>query len=219
MSGQLLELIIFAGIAIFLVSKLISILGTTSDDDPTKQHKSRSYFGEARGSGAKEVESVVSTPSVSMPTKRPAHMDMHLNGLIVDEHKEDILKGLRGVLDKVPSFTVEKFLKGAKMAFKVIIEAGTNENDAELKELVDMRYIGHFKEMAQSYGQYQAENSEVSAKVSEIYMFGNNVFVKVLFAGKNITDKIKSMHEEWTFTKNAYSEGPTWQLSNIDRPQ
>ena len=50
-------------------------------------------------------------------------------------------------------------------------------------------------------------------------MFGNNIFVKVLFAGKNITDKIKELHEEWTFTKSTLSSSPDWHLTNIDRPQ
>jgi predicted lipid-binding transport protein (Tim44 family) len=50
-------------------------------------------------------------------------------------------------------------------------------------------------------------------------MFGNNVFIKILFAGKNITKKIKNMHEEWTFTKSANNSGNEWFLTNIDRPQ
>ena len=37
MSGQLIELIIFAGIAFFVINKLIATLGTTSDDDAKKR--------------------------------------------------------------------------------------------------------------------------------------------------------------------------------------
>ena len=43
MSGQLIELIIFAGIAFFVINKLIATLGTTSDEDGTKHP---SVFGE-----------------------------------------------------------------------------------------------------------------------------------------------------------------------------
>ena len=43
MSVQLLELLFFAGIAFLIINKLISTLGTTSDDDPAKRN---SYFGE-----------------------------------------------------------------------------------------------------------------------------------------------------------------------------
>ena len=33
------------------------------------------------------------------------------------------------------------------------------------------------------------------------------------------TDKVKEMHEEWTFTKSALNSSPEWHLTNIDRPQ
>ena len=39
MSGQILELIIFAAIAFFIINKLISVLGKTSgEDDPAKNN-------------------------------------------------------------------------------------------------------------------------------------------------------------------------------------
>ena len=73
--------------------------------------------------------------------------------------------------------------------------------------------------MSSSYGEYFKEKNNLTAQISEIYMFGNNIFVKVLFAGKNITNKIVDMHEEWTFTKSTLNSGSEWYLTNIDRPQ
>lgn len=209
MSGQLLELLIFAGVAIFLVSKLINLLGSTSEDDPAMRPNSNSFYGEKATSGlGKTSKKIVGVFSEALPKKS-----------IVKENKKDILKGLKEVTQKIPNFSIDNFLKGARAAFKMIIEAGVNENEEELSELVDRRYIEHFKEMVASYGNYTAKDTEVKAEVSEIYMFGNNAFVKVLFAGKNVTSKVKSMHEEWTFSRNALAEGPAWQLTNIDRPQ
>ena len=43
MSGQLIELIIFAGIAFFIINKLIATLGTTSEDETASRG---SFFGE-----------------------------------------------------------------------------------------------------------------------------------------------------------------------------
>jgi hypothetical protein len=40
------ELLIFAGIAFFVINKLISKLGSTSDNDPAKQITS--FFGESK---------------------------------------------------------------------------------------------------------------------------------------------------------------------------
>lgn len=211
MSGQLIELIIFAGIAFFIINKLISTLGSTAEDDRTKN----SIFGEPRL--LKDV--TYSDPKVSILkpvfTKKGK---INLNGLIVESHKSEIEAGLVEVINKLPNFNLINFLKASKAVFKMIIEAGTNES-SQLGELVDKRYLGHFKSMAPSYGEYNPQAQEVSAQVSEIYTFGNNIFVKVLFTGKNITNKIIELNEEWSFTKSTISQGPEWYLTNIDRLQ
>lgn len=204
MSGQLLELIIFAAIAIFLVNKLINLLGTTSEEDMASNQNKKRFANNSVISGTAGIREILSE---AIPKKS-----------IVKENKKDILKGLKEITAKIPNFTIDKFLKGAKGAFEMIIQAGNAGNESELAELVDRRYLEHFKDMAASYGEFNS-NSTVKAEISEIYMFGNNAFVKVLFAGKNITSNVKSMHEEWTFTKNTLVESPIWQLSNIDRPQ
>ncbi|MCA0254702.1 MAG: hypothetical protein LCH20_04430 [Proteobacteria bacterium] len=217
MSGQILELIIFAEIAFWIISKLISTFGTTSDDDPMKN---KSFFGEQG-----QMKDVTDSGNVVNNKKRAADIlkplfanktKVDLSSYIVSDNEPDIKQGLNDVLSRIPTFNIQNFIKGAKAAFKMIIEAANTKNDTELGELVDKRYIEHFKAMANSYGDYQ---SDPTLKVSEIYMFGNNVFIKILFAGKNITKKIKNMHEEWTFTKSANNNGNEWFLTNIDRPQ
>jgi predicted lipid-binding transport protein (Tim44 family) len=211
MSGQLIELIIFAVFAVFIINKLLSTLGTTSENDPTKN---KSFFGEGgklkdvTNTGGAKISKIV-RPNFKKKQNIP------LEGLIVVENEEDIKKGMLDVLNKLPSFNPNNFLKNAQSAFKMILTA--NE-DNELEELIDKRYIEHFKSMSTSYGTYAANNA-LTAHISEIYLFGNNIFIKILFAGKNITDKVKEMHEEWTFTKSALNISPKWHLTNIDRPQ
>lgn len=214
MSGQLLELIIFAGVAIFLVSKLMNILGTTSEDDPTNNNK----YGNSGTFYSKRLR-IIESEAKDNPSLRNILNEKFSKKSIVAKNKKDVLKGLKELTGRIPNFSIDNFLKGAKAAFRMIIEAGANENEEELAELVDMRYIEHFKEMAPSYGSFENTNESIKAEISEIYMFGNNAFIKVLFVGKDITTKVKSMHEEWTFTRNTLAEGPAWQLTNIDRPQ
>ena len=219
MSSQLIELIIFAAIAFFIISKLISVLGTTTEDDPARQKKS--YFGEP--SGLKDVTGEEKKGYKGGKIINASFTDLknriNLKGLIVPENKDSINEGLKQVSSRIPAFSLDKFLKGAKMAFKVIVEKADNDNDTDLVELIDKRYIKAFQEFAPSYGNYQP-SAALNAQVSEIYMFGNNAFVKVIFTGDNVTDKISNLHEEWTFTKNLLSSyGPEWYLSNIDRPQ
>lgn len=213
MSGQLIELIIFAAIAFFIINKLLSTLGATSEDDPTRN---KSFFGE--NGKMKDVTNTVKTkgskiirPNFKKKKRIP------LKGLIVVENEEDIKTGIVDVLNKLPTFEPTKFLHGAKAAFQMILTV--DDNEEELEDLIDKRYLEHFKSMSASYGTYTASKTALTAHISEIYLFGNNIFIKILFAGKNITDKVKEMHEEWTFTKSVLNNNPEWQLTNIDRPQ
>ena len=215
MSGQLLELIIFAGIAFFIINKLIATLGSTSEDDQTR---SKSIF-KNNAHGIRDVTNSAKKKAAILKPKFPKTKKVSLKGLVVPGTKKEVMEGLADVLAKLPNFSLDTFLKGAKSAFKMIVEAGSNNDDAELEELVDKRYVDHFKAMSPSYGEYSKGKTNLTAQVSEIYMFGNNIFVKILFAGKNITNKIVDMHEEWTFTKSTLNSGHEWHLTNIDRPQ
>lgn len=214
MSGQLLELIIFAGIAFFIINKLIATLGSTSEEE---QSRGKSIF-KNKVHGMRDVTNSVKEKASVLKPKFPRSKKVNLNGLVVPGTEKEIMEGLSDVVAKLPNFNLEIFLKGAKSAFKMIIEAAADKNDTELAELIDKRYVDHFKAISSSYGEYSGEQTKLTAQVSEVYTFGNNIFVKILFAGKNITDKIKDMHEEWTFTKSTLNSGPEWYLTNIDRP-
>lgn len=214
MSGQLLELIIFAGIAFFIINKLIATLGSTSEEE---QSRGKSIF-KNKMHGMRDVTNSTKEKASILKPKFPRAKKVNLNGLVVPGTEKEVMEGLSDVVAKLPNFSLDIFLKGAKSAFKMIIEAASSKNDAELEELVDKRYVDHFKAISPSYGKFSEVHPKLTAQVSEVYTFGNNIFVKILFAGKNITDKIKDMHEEWTFTKSTLNSGPEWHLTNIDRP-
>ena len=221
MSGQLIELIIFAGIAFFIINKLIATLGTTSEDETASRG---SFFGEKgtlkdvtnsapdRANESSTIKNNILKPNFMRKTK------VDLRGLVVSENEVDVKTGLIDVMNRVPTFDIHNFLKGSKAAFKMIIEAAFNNNESELSELVDKRYIEQFKAISGGYGEYVAL-AQPDIKISEIYMFGNNIFIKILFVGQNITQKIKDLHEEWTFTRSTINSGKEWYLTNIDRPQ
>ncbi|MBP9778562.1 MAG: Tim44/TimA family putative adaptor protein [Rickettsiaceae bacterium] len=215
MSGQILELIIFAAIAFFIINKLISTLGKTSGDDPAKNN---SFFGENIGSKLKDVTYSASTASILKPKFLKASKP-NLKGVVLEENKEAVEKGLQEVLDKVPAFDIQRFANGAKLAFQMIVESALQNDEKQLEELVDKRYIDSFKTIASNYGNFNSTDNKLEAYISDIYLFGNNIFIKVLFTGNNITDKIKNLQEEWTFSKSTLSSDPTWYLTNIDRPQ
>jgi predicted lipid-binding transport protein (Tim44 family) len=214
MSAQILELLFFAIIAFFVITKLISVLGTTNEDDPAK--KGHSFFGE--NGAMKDVTNQQNQNNVVEVKFREMDRSSEedLKEVIVLENKENIMKGLVEARSLLPTFNPVNFIKGAKAAFQMIMEA--DASDKELEELVDKRYLEAFKEHARNYSNKVSINN-LKASILEIYTFGNNIFIKLLFFGEGIINSNENFHEEWTFTKNTLGQGPGWYLSNIERAQ
>ncbi|XVN43004.1 MAG: TIM44-like domain-containing protein [Candidatus Rickettsia vulgarisii] len=214
----MLELLIFAGIAFFIINKLISKLGSTSDEDPAK----RGFFGEPK---IKDVTNTsepsglnkgkIKIPSFFVVKEKANPID---DSLIVQENAQAIKEGLATIASRLPSFEVSKFLKSSKAAFEIIIEACNDEDIEELSMLVDRRYIKDFHKYSDNYGEF-IHNNDLVAKISEAYSFANHLFVKVLFTGNKVTSKIGSFSEEWTFSKSLLTNDVNWLLTNVEKTE
>lgn len=203
LSTHLIELILLAGIAFLIINKFISILGTSDEDDPTR--KSGSFFGEP--SGLKDVTRSVPQEEAGAKANNIINIAKRIKktSAKVPEHMEALYNAF-------PNFEPEKFLKGAKGALSMVITA-LNQKDLDIiEDLVDKRYIEQIKELSDTYG---ASAKKIEASIIDSYSLGNSIYAKVLFKGA--TSKIKSLKEEWVFTKNLQQSGPDWYLSNIER--
>ena len=212
MSIQIVELLVFAGIAFLIISKLISVLGTTSDEDPTKNS---SYFGEP--SELKDVtenkEKTRNIIDVQFRQNRTLNQD-ELRALIVEANFTQVFDNYSALYQKLPSLNLSKFLHSTKLAFGMIIDV--NATDEHLDKLIDKRYIEQFRTIISSYGSF-LNPKKLDTKISDLCMFGNSVFIKILFTGHNITSQIENLNEEWTFTKSLIKSGNDWYLTNIDK--
>lgn len=195
MSPQILELLFFAGIAFLIISKLMSILGNTNDDPNASER--RTFFG--ANATIKDV-----TNSVKDLKKEESSVS---DALIVISKKTAILKGLQNLKEVMPEFDIARFIKGATVACNMIIESLNTKDFNTLQTLVDSRYFETFKTL--DYTSFVLQ--ELEAKVSEIYMFGNTVFVKVYFK-----DAGSKFFESWTFSKSTIKSSPDWYLCNIE---
>ena len=198
MSAQLVEILILAVVAFFIISKLLAILGTTDEDDPA--HKAKSMFGEP--TGLKDVTSITETVAQRGKSKvivlRPDAV------YSTDAKTNEIIKQ---ILEKMPDFNHEKFLKGAKGAFKMVLEAINKSDIKTLESLVDKRFLEELTKKSGSYD--KIDSADMSVKFEDAYSFGNSIYIKVIITGK----KFK---EFWVFTRNLNQSGPDWYLSNIE---
>lgn len=203
MSAQFIEIIFLGAVAFLIISKFISLLGTTDEDDPARKGPGGSFFGEPKGmkdvtATAEEEEKkskgiITLTKKIKRVGKVPEHME--------------------AIYEASPNFNPEKFLKGAKGAFSMIVEALHGKDVKTLEDLVDKRYFDQIKELGDTYGKSVGKNLEAS--IIDSYSLGNSIYLKVKFKGS--TSKVKSLKEEWVFTKNIQQSGPDWYLCNIER--
>lgn len=196
MSPQMIELLVFAAIAFFLINKLLSILGNTSESD----QQEKSFFGEPFS--MKDVTQKL----VLLDKIDPGYTN---KDIIDPKNKKHVLERLPIINSKLNNFDLAKFVKGSISAFSMLTKADAKNDKELLDNLVDKRFIEEFSNNAEKYSKYQLTNPD--AKVTDLYLFGNNVFIKILFK-----DGSGTLQEIWTFTKNSNNAKLSWFLSNIE---
>lgn len=204
MSAQIIEVLIFAAIAFFIISRLISIIGTSDEDNQMR----KSRFGER--SSLKDVTEIGQDWSPEFGSTRK-NSEIFINKkLLSDPNDKNLISQIQEIYFKDEKFSLEKFVKNASRAWRMILESLKDSDNQMLEELVDKRFIDLLKERSDYYEQINLKSTP-DVKISDVTFFGNNIMIKCIF---NIQDK---EFEEWTFSKTIYQNSPIWYLSNIER--
>ncbi len=213
-SSVFLEVIVFGLIAFVLITKLINMLGEVDEDDPMK---SKSFFGEpARHTEVKNVKEASGNnnsnlvQSLIKKAKNNLDVEQYKNLITAndDNSKLQLINELKLLGVKISKFDPVKFLDNAQKAFQLTVDAVKNKIAEDLGYLVDKRFLGEI-ENAKHESLIAPNLTIVSAKISEVYSFGNSVFIKVLF-------ELGGGHqEEWVFIKNLLDLSPAWYISSI----
>ena len=198
MSPQIVELFIFAAIAFFIISKLISILGTSDDD---------SRYGEPGG-----LKDVTHSTKDSPERVKIAKIFKSASGfntdILANPKDRGLASAVQEIEDRIEKFKPELFVKNSIKAFSMIMDAAASKNLEMIEELVDKRYIERFLENSNKYEKLNISGN-IDAKISDVTFFGNNVMIRVIFS-------LASFKEEWTFLRNTNQENSIWYLSNVE---
>lgn len=200
---QVLELIIFAGLAAIVLYQLYSVLGRRVGRQPEDTPAT-----EATRPGARAPE-------------RPV------------EPIEDgvALSGLAAVKSRDPGFDVSQFLTGAKGAYQMIVKAFSEGDRATLKNLLATPVMASFDAaIAQRESEGRTETVEflhaprADLEKAEITA-GDLAHMTVRFLaelrarskgpeGEAVDDRRTA--ELWTFERNIKSRDPNWTLIHVD---
>ena len=125
----------------------------------------------------------------------------------------------------------KSFLKGAQVAYEEIIKSFANGDKKSLKKLLKKKMFERFSEVIDERKNKQLNYETIfigikSAKILEFKKIENIYNVSVNFISEMITcvkdkdnqviegnpDTIKTVNDVWKFSKNMWSQDPTWYL-------
>jgi predicted lipid-binding transport protein (Tim44 family) len=214
------SIIFFAIVALFLVFRLRGVLGRR-----TGQERYRDPFAQRSGPPP---------ASAPMPSAPPEGRGPVIEGTatpVAEPAHVPLAAGLARVKAADRSFDENGFLKGARGAFEIIVNAFAAGDTAALKPLLSADVYRSFTEAIQ---QRQAakethETNLVTVKdcdLVEAGVEGNTAFVTVKFVSDqvNVTraadgtaidgdpDRVVEKTDFWTFSRDTRSRDPNWQL-------
>lgn len=210
MNSPILQLLVLAGIAVFLILRLRNVLGTRDGFEPPREAK---------------------------PTKRP-ELEVIEGGPdrdIVDHVDEgsSAAKALLSMKQTDPSFNVSEFLQGARGAYEMILMGFERGDMANIKPFLADDVYGAFADVVESREsqglQIEAEFvglREMTLVDASFDDTSKNGEVTVKFIGELTSvvrdragdiiegddTKPKRQKDIWTFARTMGSNDPNWQL-------
>jgi len=231
---QFLDILIFAGIAIFLIWKLRSVLGKRIGHEQESAKRYSDIFAkrDKAANDAGRGDKVVALPD--RRTDAPAGNGAHAAEPAPATPLEADIARLRAV---DPNFTAESFVAGARGAFEMIVGAYAAGDLGTLKPLLSAEVFERFKgavEQRRRAGE-KLETTLVgirAAEITEANLADRMAAVTVKFVSEqvNVTRdgtgkvvdgdpaKVATVTDIWTFQRNLRSRDPNWALIATDSP-
>lgn len=218
MNSPILQLLILAGIAVFLILRLRSVLGTRDGFEPTERAQ---------------------PPGQSSPRRDFAVIEGGPDHDITDHVEEgsDAAKALAAMKRAEPSFNVTDFLGGARGAYEMILMGFERGDIDELKPFLDEDVFETFSDVIAAREEQGLtieadfigvrEVSLVGAEFDETEKRGQ---ITVRYVGeltsvvKNAEGEIvegsatavKRQKDVWTYARKMGADDPNWQLVATD---
>ena len=188
---QFLDIVIFAGIAVFLVFRLRNVLGKrTGFEKATQENKHEK------------------SPEKNTKVDK-----------ITPELTENISK-LKIAYETISGFDHKQFLEGAKLAFETIINAFNKGDKKILKTLLTPKVFKYFEEAIDSKNidpNYQFFSLNIES-VEDVIVDSDNIQICVKFISEqfknNDENTVIKKQDTWTFQKSIKSSNPNWLLSS-----
>lgn len=216
--------LVFFGLAVFVIFKLRSVLGTrTGEEKPP-----RDLF--ERRNGAQEgASNVVPLPNRGAPPAEAASAEPIPAAVVPPD--SPARAGLEAIIGADSSFDPGHFLGGAKAAYEMIVNAFAAGDRKTLKDLLAEDVYEGF---ARAISEREARGEKVEtqfvsidkAEISDALLRARSAQVTVRFASKLISatrnaagevidgsaEKVIDVTDIWTFARDTGARDPNWRL-------
>lgn len=223
----MVDLIVFALIAVFILYRLYSVLGSRTG---TEKKRPNPFSPRSEESSSSNVVDISSAKKKKSSLKSREVVDVPF------EMTEKDVKGGQKVIDalkkKEPDFTVAHFLAGAKIAFELILKSYAHSDKKALKPLLSPTILNLFitdmEKRSKADQSLDIAISELTAEILDARQVGQKIEFDVQFVSEQThtikTSKSEHSQEEtvsqeaqgcvdlWTFEREIGSSSPNWIL-------
>ena len=208
---MLLQIVIFAAIAVFVLLRLYHVLGKDVGAPPPKSVPKQAPVNHGSRPAAK-------------PGAEPIPLRVAFDG--------PAAAGLEAIRSVDGRFDPQRFLQGARIAYERIVEAYSRGDKKSLKGLlkpdVYSRYAEAIDARAKAGRELETKIIQIKkATIKEAALKGRQASILVAFSAEISTresardDKeeprveIATTTEEWTFVRDMRSRDPNWKLAGV----
>ena len=220
-------------VAVFVLFRLRSVLGTRTGNERPPVDRSRSAANDKKAAPADE--NVV--PMRPRPAQAPDLDDERRARKLEAEIEQfshgdaDLAAGLRTVAEADQSFTPKSFLDGAKQAYEMIVTGFAEGDRQTLKNLLEKDVYDSFaRAIADREAAGQTNDFTFvglpKVEISDAEYDKKNISVTVRFHAEVVSairdkdgnlvdgnaDQVQNIADEWTFARNPKSRDPNWKV-------
>jgi predicted lipid-binding transport protein (Tim44 family) len=223
--------LIVIGIAIFVLFRLRSVLGTRTGNERNPLQRAQQN---QQPKAANDEKVTPLRPAPIMPQNGDAERRALKLAAEVDQlsHGDaDVAKGLHAIGEADPTFSPKAFLEGAKQAYEMIVTAFATGDRKTLKLLLEKDvYDGFEKAIADR----EAAGRKVDftfvglpkIEIAEAEIDRRDARLAVKFTAEVVqatrdkdgtliegnADQVQTIADEWTFARSPKSRDPNWKL-------
>lgn len=197
-----IELIILAVVAVFVITRLYSVLGQKTGAEPPARRVGETVSPARRADDAPPADD------------RPPQLRPTFTG--------PAAAGLEQIADRDPEFDPDGFLKGAKLAYAAIVGAYADGDKDKLRPLVDDDVYEAYSNAIDQREESGAEPMRLlrtkSAKLVEASIDDDDSIARVGVAFEaELSDgeNMRRAREIWTFKRDVSSDDPNWLLDEV----